>query len=235
MTYSLNGKENYRKVGLLPCRNGLCLLTILNNIKPNLHVYELRTEVTWCPLLRRFWRRTPSWSPPPPVPLSRHPWAGRGAGGRGAPGPPGSSRRGHLHPPAPGHLGATHSMMASVTLTPLLYYLSWRTFQTGRVQQKALSIVTTGDLALDLFTSSVGRQDPAGGGSSSCSTIAYQLWPLWLLLISEIWTDNCNLHCLGQLHSADCGNMIQMYLNGRCEELWGAGSNVGGWKQRELF
>ena len=117
MTYALNGKENCRKRGLLPCRNGLCLLTILNNIKPNLHVYELRTEVTWCPLLRRIWRRTPSWSPPPPVPLSRHPWAGRGAGGRGAPGPPGSSRRGHLHPPAPGHLGQ-HTAWWLLQLSP---------------------------------------------------------------------------------------------------------------------
>ena len=44
MTYALNGKENCRKRGLLPCRNGLCLLlTILNKIKPYLHVYEKRS------------------------------------------------------------------------------------------------------------------------------------------------------------------------------------------------
>ena len=234
MTYALNGKENYRKRCLLPSRNGLCLLTILNNIKPSLHVYENRSHLMSPAkeVLEEDALLVPA-SPGATVPASLS-----GEGGR-RPGRSRSSRKqsaGTPPPPCSGSPGATHSMMASATLAPLLYYyLSWRTFQTGRVQQKALSIVTTGDLALDLFTSSVGRQDPAGGGSSSCSTIAYQLWPLWLLLISEIWTDNCNLHCLSQLHSADCGNMIQMYLNGRCEELWGAGSNVGGWKQRELI
>ena len=41
MTYALNGKENCRKRGLLPRRNGLCLLlTILNKIKPYLDVCE---------------------------------------------------------------------------------------------------------------------------------------------------------------------------------------------------
>ena len=196
MTYALNGKENCRKRGLLPCRNGLCLLlTILNKIKPYLDVCEnishlmspakevLEEEALLVPA-----------SPGATVPASLS-----GEGGR-RPGRSRSSRKqsaGTPAPPCSGSPGGNTQYDGFCNSPPLLYYLSWRTFQTGRVQQKALSIVTTGDLALDLFTSSVGRQDPAGGGSSSCSTIAYQLWPLWLLLISEIWTDNCNLHCLG--------------------------------------
>ena len=196
MTYALNGKENCRKRGLLPCRNGLCLLlTILNKIKPYLDVCEnishlmspakevLEEEALLVPA-----------SPGATVPASLS-----GEGGR-RPGRSRSSRKqsaGTPAPPCSESPGGNTQYDGFCNSPPLLYYLSWRTFQTRRVQQKALSIVTTGDLALDLFTSSVGRQDPAGGGSSSCSTIAYQLWPLWLLLISEIWTDNCNLHCLG--------------------------------------
>ena len=171
MTYALNGKENCRKRGLLPCRNGLCLLlTILNKIKPYLHVYENRSYLMSPAkeVLEEDALLVPA-SPGATVPASLS-----GEGGR-RPGRSRSSRKqsaGTPAPPCSGSPGGNTQHDGFCNSPPLLYYLSWRTFQTGRVQQKALSIVTTGDLALDLFTSSVGHQDSAGGGSSSCSTIA---------------------------------------------------------------
>ena len=119
MTYALNGKENCRKRGLLPCRNGLCLLlTILNKIKPYLDVCEnishlmspakevLEEEALLVPA-----------SPGATVPASLS-----GEGGR-RPGRSRSSRKqsaGTPAPPCSESPGGKHSMMASATL-PLFF------------------------------------------------------------------------------------------------------------------